>query len=108
MLFRSKDAKPESKSRPIEEQSREWLEDTFGLTFGFYKPTVIISDDKGPIAKGLKLDYFIDDRPKNIEEVSTFYPECNSILRRATWNQDFEYPLEVANFNEFAREILNG
>lgn len=37
---------------------------------GFDRATVCIAGDKGPIAAGLKLDFFIDDRPENCYSVA--------------------------------------
>lgn len=36
---------------------------------GVMNPTVLISSNKGPIAAGLGLDVFIDDKPENISDV---------------------------------------
>ena len=44
-------------------QSEAWLVKWFTL------PTVLIAKAKGPIAKSLKLDLFIDDKPENCNEV---------------------------------------
>lgn len=52
-------------------QTLGWL-----MNQGFPLPTVLVSEDKGPIAKGLKLTHFIDDKPENCWEVDE---ECNTI-----------------------------
>ncbi len=87
---------------PVDKQSAEWLQRKFGI---FY-PTVLLSNDKGPLVAGLKLHYFIDDRPKNIEEVYAYYPECKTVLLDTTYNQDCKYPVRVKSFNEFAKPLL--
>lgn len=89
-------------SWPIEEQTAEWLKFTFGLS----NPNVVISDNKGPVSLGLNLDYFIDDRPKNIEDVWAVNRECRTYLCEATYNGSFNYPQRVAHFDDFARLII--
>jgi uncharacterized HAD superfamily protein len=44
--------------------SELWL-----IRHGYASPTVLISYDKGPIAKGLSLNVFVDDRPENCADV---------------------------------------
>ena len=86
--------------KPIEQQSAIWLMHNYPI----YIPTVVISDDKGPVARGLKLDAYIDDRPKNVREVAE--QGITTYLKRATYNTEFEHPLCVDNFNEFALKFL--
>lgn len=85
---------------PIETQTAEWLKKNFAL----YNPMVTISDNKGPLAAGLKLDYFIDDRPKNVEEVHQYIRK--TALLDATYNQEFAYHWRVPTFDAFAKLIL--
>lgn len=88
-------------SWPIEVQSAEWLREQFNI----FSPNVIISDSKGPVALGLKLDYFIDDRPKNVEEVCQGAPKCMTYLLDATYNK--ECPARrISSFDAFANIIL--
>lgn len=88
---------------PIEDQTKVWLKRNFGLN----NTNVIISDKKGPVAAGLKLDYFIDDRPKNCIEVHQ--EGCTKIyMLDATYNQDcgvWVIP-RVKSLNDFIRMIL--
>ena len=84
---------------PVDVQSALWLATNFGIAY----PTVLLSDDKGPLAKALKLDYFIDDRPKNVEEVRVASPNTQTILYRTTYNTDYDHPNYVSNFDEFAQ-----
>jgi len=86
---------------PIEQQTSSWLRAHFGLR----EPTVVISNNKGPVAVGLKLDYFIDDRPKNVSEVIN----CSStrvFLCDATYNASYDDAQRVANFDQFAKIII--
>lgn len=87
---------------PIEDQTKIWLKRTFGVV----NTNVIISDQKGPVAKGLKLDYFIDDRPKNYKEVYDESPATMAYLLDATYNQECQGAARARSFNEFARMIL--
>lgn len=88
---------------PIEQQSQIFLKDKFHI----YNPTVLIMNDKGPLLNALKLDYFIDDRPKNIEECNQYAPRCQAALLDATYNQEFNYGWRVSSFDEFASFVLN-
>lgn len=85
-------------------QSAWWLHEVFGIEF----PTVIVSSEKGEMAKALKYDYFIDDRPKNCIEVKEALPACNVFLCDASHNQKFHderFP-RVRSVNEFAHIVL--
>ena len=91
-------------------QTARWLLSNFGVSF----PTVIVSNEKGPLAAALKYDYFLDDRPKNCYEVKAARPECKGYLCESSHNQDEETRLKcaelgiprIAGFNEFAKLIL--
>lgn len=87
---------------PIEEQSQEWLKREFHIN----NPTVLIMDEKGPLLKGLKLDYFIDDRPRNVEDACTYAPECKTALLDCSYNQEYPYGWRVRSFDDFARAFL--
>ena len=88
---------------PVETQTALWLQETFGIAF----PTVLLSNKKGPLAKGLMLDAFIDDRPKNIEEVIAAHTDCQTAILRTTYNatECLDVP-EVKTFDEFAKRYL--
>lgn len=45
-------------------QTEDWLR-----YMGIAAPTVLISGEKGAIARALKLDYYIDDKPENLDAV---------------------------------------
>jgi 5'(3')-deoxyribonucleotidase len=87
-------------------QSSWWLVNNFGLRF----PTVIVSNEKGPLAAALKYDYFIDDRPKNCLEVKAARPECKVFLKTSTHNLKFDLSdrgiLRIENFDAFADLVL--
>lgn len=88
-------------------QSAWWLHQKFGIAF----PTVIVSNEKGPLANALKYDYFIDDRPKNCIEVKKARPECQVFLKTASHNLSFDLTSQgiprVADFNAFADIVLS-
>ena len=89
-------------------QSAHWLWDKFDISF----PTVIVSNDKGPLAAALKYDYFIDDRPKNCIEVKQALPSCKVFLKDASHNKaaslaHLDIP-RVKDFDTFAQIVLRG
>jgi uncharacterized HAD superfamily protein len=64
--------------------SEVWLKN-----HGAYNPTVIQAlGSKGDIAKGLKLDVFIDDKPGYVQEVIDSVPKVRAYLIDAPYNQD--------------------
>jgi hypothetical protein len=89
--------------KPIEEQSSSWLARTFRLL----NPTVLIMNDKGPLLNALKLNHFVDDRPKNIQECNLYAPKCEATLLNETYNQDFIYDKRVNSFDEFVDKVLS-
>jgi 5'(3')-deoxyribonucleotidase len=88
-------------------QSAWWLNYRFGIRF----PTVIVSNEKGPLAAALKYDYFIDDRPKNCIEVKAARPECKVFLKTSSHNLSFDLSDKgiprIENFDAFADFVLN-
>jgi uncharacterized HAD superfamily protein len=88
---------------PIEEQTKLWLKRNFGVV----NTNVIISDNKGPVAIGLKLDYFLDDRPKNVVEVyEAAGGQTKVYLLDTTYNQKCHAVPRVKSFNDLARMVL--
>jgi 5'(3')-deoxyribonucleotidase len=68
------------------EQTAQWL-----LRHGYPAiPSVIVSGKKGPIAQGLALDVFIDDKPSNCEDVLHALGTSGSVyLLDRSWNQEY-------------------
>lgn len=66
-------------------QSEAWLEE-----HGFPKATVLITPDKGPVAKGLRLTAFIDDKPENCFDVRMHSPRTRVYMLRRGWNRKAE------------------
>jgi len=54
---------------------------------GMDHPTVLISFEKGPVAKGLKLDVFVDDKPENNNDVLLNSPKTRVYLIDQLYNQ---------------------
>lgn len=80
---------------PIEQQSQLSLETHYGIK----APNVIISNNKGPVAAGLKLDFYIDDRPKNVEEVLGAGIK-RTFIKDTTYNGSYSYP-RLPHFDAF-------
>lgn len=87
----------------VQHQSCQWLLNNFGLPF----PQVHVAYDKGALAAALKLDYFVDDRPKNVLEIKNAVPTCNVFLKDASHNQKFNDPRieRVKDFDTFVRFV---
>jgi len=98
-------ARAQTKGYSVQQQSAAWL----ALEFGLKWPTVIEEDSKGPLASALHLDYFIDDRPSNCEEILRAVPTCLIYLKNLSHNADYKAPksiTRVKDFNEFASIVL--
>jgi 5'(3')-deoxyribonucleotidase len=90
---------------PVGKQSAKWLYKHFDIRF----PTVLVSNEKSPMARALKYDYFIDDRPKNCLDIQAALPDCRVFLKNSSHNQAFAPPdgiVRVSGFNEFAELVL--
>lgn len=90
----------------VKRQTEDWL-DSMGILF----PTVLVSDNKGPLAVGLKLDVLIDDRDKNIIEVSQASPTTQCYILDYPYNR---HVMETYNIHrvysvkQAMQEVLNG
>ena len=85
---------------PIEKQTQLWLHQQYNIDY----PTVLISRNKGDIARGLGLDFYIDDKPENVLDVIEKAPRCKTFLQRRTYNEACAYPA-VESLNQFDRII---
>lgn len=98
-------ARVPSKGFSVQQQSAAWLSMNLGLKY----PTVIEESNKGPLAAALRLDYFIDDRPKNCLEILGAVPTCLVYLKGSSHNASYKAPksiTRVKDFNEFAETVL--
>jgi len=95
--------RPPTEGSPIEIQSAGWLAGRFALNY----PTVIVADNKGPVAKGLALDAFIDDKPENLTDIHEYSPSTKLYLRDQAWNSSFTHPAveRVETFDKFVEVI---
>lgn len=89
----------------VGKQSARWINEHFEIGF----PTVIVSSEKGEMAKVLKYDYFVDDRPKNCLDIKAALPDCKVFLVNATHNHAFSDPRipRIPNVNYFVRKVLH-
>ena len=71
----------------VKEATESWL-----ISNGIYRPTVLMTPDKGPVAAGLHLDALVDDRPENIHDVlnATLHTKC--FIWDAPWNEEIYWP----------------
>jgi 5'(3')-deoxyribonucleotidase len=78
-------------------QTEEWLmaQQEHRLT-SFPFPTVLISANKGPVAAGLDLDWYADDKPENVVAVGEAVPHCRTILVDRPWNQHSKWGLRLS------------
>jgi len=66
-------------------QTEAWLARHIG--YNDIRPTVLISSNKGYIAKALKLDVYVDDRLDNIVDVERVSPETRAYLLDYNYNR---------------------
>lgn len=76
-------------------QTSAWLVNNGYLGF----PNVLVTGNKGPIAKGLQLTHFIDDKPENCVDVAAATLKVNSLEKPTTrvfclnarYNADYQF-----------------
>jgi 5'(3')-deoxyribonucleotidase len=93
--------------RSVPKQCARVISKHFDIQF----PAVFVCMEKGPMALALKYDYFIDDRPKNCEDIKRALPDCKVFLRDSSHNRSWKEPINIqriAGFNEFAEIVLGG
>ena len=86
----------------ITEQTKLWM---LGNTETL-NPTVIVSKYKGKLADALALDYFIDDKSANCEDVYSNSPNTKVYIADATYNQgELPHLPRAKNLDDFLRQI---
>lgn len=88
------------------EQTFDWIVER-GITY----PSVIVTGEKGLIAKALNLDVFVDDKPANLEKVRESRPKCRTYLldqKHNAWFGNKALYRRVPSFDAFAQMILKG
>lgn len=78
-------------------QTERWLKGMLGIS----NPTVLLSTDKGPVARGLELDCYLDDKAGNIFDTEQWANNCRSYLLTYPYNQRALVPLRVKSVQEF-------
>jgi hypothetical protein len=83
----------------VKRQTEVWL-------YGYQHlqcPTVLISANKGPVAAGLELDVFIDDKLENILDVEAASPKTRTYLLNQAYNQHGEVKCRVDTVQEMLK-----
>lgn len=98
-------------SRPgvkAKHQSEVWLA-THSGDFA-WNPTVLISSEKGKCAKALHLDYYVDDRYENVQDVvSETRGRTFAYMVDRPWNQSVPMePRRVGSISDFLDIITHG
>jgi len=73
-------------------------------------PTVVVRFDKGPVVKGLSLDFYIDDYVENLKRAEECSPNTKLFLVSQTYNNQLPVPDSWSRINslkEFAERIEN-
>jgi uncharacterized HAD superfamily protein len=89
---------------PVEVQTADWLSSVYGIQ---YPTVIVVEDQKGPLAKALELDFFLDDHWNNCLSVQKDSPETEVWLHRAVYNKDYHtgHFYTAGCFNEFLEYI---
>ena len=74
-------ARRDTKGYPVSHQTWRWLGN-----HGIHGVSVIVTEQKGLVAHALDLDFFLDDKPSNCEEVNEATNSCKVFLREWNWN----------------------
>lgn len=87
----------------IEEQTAHWIRRNFWIP----NPTVIVTERKGDVCKALDVDYFIDDKYENCQDVDNIAIHTTVYLQDAPYNREIRDGRikRVANINAFLQEI---
>ena len=97
-------ARVNTKGHNARKQSSEWIYNWTNIRY----PSVITAYEKGPMARALKYDYFLDDRPKNCQDIHDALPNCKVYLKDSSHNQAFvcpEWLIRIQDFNEFEKIV---
>lgn len=84
-------------------QTEDWLNNNGFNDF----PTVLISAQKGEVAKALELDWYVDDKTGNILDVHEKSPNTNAFLLGRSWNANDGVPV-LGSLSEFLRMVDKG
>lgn len=96
-------ARPASAGKHIVQQCTSWL-----TARGISNPQVIVTKNKGPVANLLRLDYFLDDKVSNCNDVRSNRGHCRVSLMNRTHNKNMVVSrtiTRVASTEEFVDNI---
>ena len=76
---------------------------------GIYQPNVIVTEEKGFIAKGLKATHMLDDKPQNLENVLYHSPATKCFILSQPSNHAFSDPriIRVNSAEEFFIQVTD-
>lgn len=72
---------------------------------GVDSPTVILSADKGGIAKALNLDFYVDDKNENCADVAVNSPHTKTFMLAQPWNQEVRGVPRITALSALVSEI---
>lgn len=82
-------------------QTTAWLEE-----HGYPLPSVIISrKGKGAVCDALSINYYIDDKVENIEDVNWKSAHTKAFLLYYPYNNHFEYPFRINSLVSFMEAL---
>jgi len=81
---------------PIEMQTKKWLY----MTHQLEETNVLVGANKGLIAAGLDLDFFLDDKPSNVQDVLDKAPACATFIKDMSYNQEVQIAPRLGSVNE--------
>lgn len=68
-------------------QTEDWLQH-----WAYDHPTVLISSEKGECCHALKVDYYLDDKDENCEDVWTKSAHTKGYMLAQPWNSTWQHP----------------
>lgn len=90
---------------PVADQTAEWLWNQYAIR----DPLVIVANKKGPVARELGLEGFLDDRDVNCLEVKKASPDCYVAIPDTPFTKEFDnerFGIErVESIAEFFRRV---
>jgi uncharacterized HAD superfamily protein len=88
---------------PVEKQTNRWIKNIFQIQC----PTVIVTNEKGPVVAALDLDAFIDDNYTNLVSIDKYSPETQLYYRIFSYRVQPDIDvIEVNNFHDFVVDVL--
>lgn len=87
--------------KDVKGQTEDWL-----YQHGFGTPTVLISSEKGECCHALNIDYYIDDKNENCQDVCKKSPDTVVCMLARPWNQFIDIP-RIKSLTNFM-EVING